>query len=151
VEGNGERITPIKIYNNSHILLVNHGIHINTGDAYNSLPVGDAAPGVPPTKTINIPPITDKKREIEKQIAIVSKWKDIFINNFETTIFNQYPQIGLIKEEMYKNGAVFALMSGSGSTIFGIFNDKNSAKDLKKTLEKQGNRVYYTKFHHNIN
>jgi 4-diphosphocytidyl-2C-methyl-D-erythritol kinase len=41
-------------------------------------------------------------------------------------------------------------MSGSGSSIFGVFNDKNSLKDLKKTLEKQGDRVYFTKFHHNI-
>ena len=52
---------------------------------------------------------------------------------------------------MYKTGAVFALMSGSGSSIFGVFNDENSAKDLKKTLEKQGDRVYYTKFRHKIN
>jgi len=52
---------------------------------------------------------------------------------------------------MYKSGAVFSLMSGSGSSIFGVFSDLNSVKKLKKTLEKRGNRVYYTKFHHNIN
>ena len=145
-EGKGERISPIEIpgktYSGSHILLVNNGIDINTCDAYNSLK--REISGV----EINS---NDKKKEIEKDIGIASKWRDIFINNFEATIFNQYPQIKAIKEEMYKNGAVFSLMSGSGSTIFAIFNDKKSAKDLKKTLEKQGNRVYYTKFHHNIN
>ncbi|MCL1864934.1 MAG: 4-(cytidine 5'-diphospho)-2-C-methyl-D-erythritol kinase [Spirochaetes bacterium] len=142
VEGKGEHISPIEIYSDSHILLVNNGIHVNTGDAYNSL-----------KREISDREIDciDKKREIEKQIGIESKWKDIFSNDFEATIFNIYPQIGLIKEKMYKNGAIFASMSGSGSSIFGIFNDKNSAKDFKKTLEKQKNRVYYTKFHQNIN
>ena len=146
VEGKGEHISPVKIpseiHSDSYILLVNNGIHINTGDAYNSL-----------NREISNIEINsnDKKRRIEKDISIISKWKDIFINDFEAKIDNIYPQIIVIKEEMYKNGAIFSLMSGSGSTIFGIFNDENNVKDLKKTLEKQGHRVYFTKFHHNIN
>ena len=161
VEGRGEYVTPIKIHNNSHILLVNNGIHINTGDAYNSLKmeiepsfrlrsttaIPDAMASCRPHKTDSI----DKKTKIADQINTMSKWKDIFRNDFEPAIFNQYPQIGLIKEKMYKAGAVFALMSGSGSTVFGVFNDENSAKNLKKALEKQGDKVYYNKFRHNIN
>jgi len=156
VEGKGEQISPIEIYNNSYILLVNNGIHINTGEAYNSLKrkistVGAAScVGAATCRPHKINSI-NKKREIEAQINTISTWKDIFRNDFEAVIFNQYPQIGLIKEKMYENGAIFAQMSGSGSSIFGVFNDKNSANNLKKTLEKQGNRVYYTKFHHNIN
>ena len=142
VEGKGERISQIEISNNSHILIVNNGIHINTGCAYNSLKRE--------TSGIEID-CTDKKREIEEQIVNVEKWKNLFRNDFESAIFNQYPQIGLIKEKIHKSGAVFSLMSGSGSSIFGVFNDKNRVENLKKTLEKIGNRVYYTKFHHKIN
>jgi len=147
VEGRGEHISPIEIHNNSHILLINNGIHINTGSAYNSLNVGAIALDRPPKINNSI----DKKNKIAEQITTSSNWKDIFRNDFEPVIFNQYPQIGLIKEKMYKNGAVFALMSGSGSSVFGVFNDENSAKDCKKTLEKQGNGVYYTKFRQKIN
>ena len=145
VEGKGEHVSPIEIHNNSHILLVNNGIHINTGSAYNSLNVGAATCRPPKTDSI------DKKTKITEQITTASLWKDIFRNDFESVIFNQYPQIGLIKDKMYKNGAVFALMSGSGSSVFGVFNDENSAKYCKKTLEMQGDRVYYTKFRQKIN
>ena len=138
VEGKGERLSQIEISNNSHILIVNNGIHINTGEAYSSLKKE--------TSDIEIN-CTAKKREIEKQIVTVSKWKDIFRNDFESEIFSRYPQIGLIKGKMYENGAVFSLMSGSGSSIFGVFKDENSAKNLIKTLDKNGNRVYCTKFH----
>ena len=51
-------------------------------------------------------------------------WKFELYNDFEYTIFNKYPQIASIKEKLYKNGAVYASMSGSGSAIYGIFNEK---------------------------
>lgn len=51
----------------------------------------------------------------------IYEWKNLMINDFEESVFPQYPVIGEIKEELYKRGAVYAAMSGSGSSVFGLF------------------------------
>ena len=72
--------------------------------------------------------------------------KNDFKNDFEKSIFGLYPQLAEIKEKMYKNGAFFASMTGSGSTIFGLFKDEHSAVNAQKILEHDGDNVYCTKF-----
>ncbi|WP_417009046.1 4-(cytidine 5'-diphospho)-2-C-methyl-D-erythritol kinase [Bacteroides congonensis] len=51
----------------------------------------------------------------------VAEWKDTLINDFEASVFPQHPVIGEIKEELYNQGALYASMSGSGSSVFGLF------------------------------
>jgi 4-diphosphocytidyl-2-C-methyl-D-erythritol kinase len=51
----------------------------------------------------------------------VGAWRGRLVNDFETTVFRHHPRLALIKEELYARGALYASMSGSGSTIFGIF------------------------------
>lgn len=51
----------------------------------------------------------------------VGEWKERMTNDFEESVFPQYPAIGEIKEELYRQGALYAAMSGSGSSVFGIF------------------------------
>ena len=51
----------------------------------------------------------------------LSEWKNHVKNDFETSVFPQFPEIKALKEEMYSKGAVYAAMSGSGSAVFGIF------------------------------
>mgnify|MGYP000765979302 FL=1 len=51
----------------------------------------------------------------------VAEWKDILINDFEASVFPQHPVIGEIKRELYHQGAIYASMSGSGSSVFGLF------------------------------
>jgi 4-diphosphocytidyl-2-C-methyl-D-erythritol kinase len=51
----------------------------------------------------------------------ISTWKDILINDFEVPVFQKYPAIKELKELLYKKGAVYASMTGSGSTVFGLF------------------------------
>lgn len=51
----------------------------------------------------------------------ISTWKNRVINDFEVSVFKQYPRIETIKETMYEHGAVYASMSGSGSSVFGLF------------------------------
>ena len=51
----------------------------------------------------------------------VEEWKKHMVNDFEESVFPQYPAIGEIKEEMYKQGAIYASMSGSGSSVYGLF------------------------------
>lgn len=51
----------------------------------------------------------------------VESWKDYMINDFEKSVFPQFPAIGDIKTELYRLGAVYASMSGSGSSVYGLF------------------------------
>lgn len=51
----------------------------------------------------------------------VSEWRETLINDFEASVFPLHPVIGEIKEELYRQGAVYASMSGSGSSVFGLF------------------------------
>lgn len=51
----------------------------------------------------------------------VESWKDSIINDFEESVFPQFPAIGAIKTELYHLGAVYASMSGSGSSVYGLF------------------------------
>lgn len=51
----------------------------------------------------------------------VAEWRDVLVNDFEEGIFQKLPILCEVKEQMYANGAEYAAMSGSGSTIFGIF------------------------------
>ncbi|HEU4719037.1 MAG TPA: 4-(cytidine 5'-diphospho)-2-C-methyl-D-erythritol kinase [Bacteroidia bacterium] len=57
-------------------------------------------------------------------------WKDILVNDFEKSVFEKYPAIRLLKEKMYSLGALYASMSGSGSAVYGIFNDKPAYDDV---------------------
>ena len=137
VEGRGELVSPFDFIDNSFILLINNGIHVNTGSAYESLhkPASDM-----------IFDCTVKKSLIKERISLKSQWKAIFGNDFEATVFTSHPQIEQYKENLYNSGAFFSAMSGSGSTVFGLYESEENAKKAKKNLEMSGNRVYLTKF-----
>ena len=102
----GEKLEEIKIdLSNYNIMLVNPGIHINTGWAFSQLFLDK-----PTRKNI---------KEILQQP--VEDWKEWLTNDFEEPVFKQYPLIAAAKKELYEKGALYAAMSGSGSTVFGIF------------------------------
>ena len=93
------------------IVIVNPGIHVNTGEAFSKItPRGVDA---------------DKISLINLTQLPVHLWKDAITNDFETVVFAQYPSIKTIKDELYLSGALFASMSGSGSSVYGIFSKKH--------------------------
>ena len=53
----------------------------------------------------------------------VQEWKEKVINQFESSVFQLYPQIEAVKQELYDMGAVYVSMSGSGSCVFGLFKE----------------------------
>jgi 4-diphosphocytidyl-2-C-methyl-D-erythritol kinase len=109
----GEELTPVNVdLSGYQFVLVNPGIHVSTAKAFTGI-----------TTAV---PVKSVKAIIQQP---VSTWKDELINDFETTVFTQYPAIQFIKEDLYKQGAVYASMSGSGSTVFGIF-DKDKTLNL---------------------
>ncbi len=104
--GRGESMEVIKLSLSSYkILLINPGIHINTKEVFQKI-----TPAIP-------------KKEIKDIILQpIETWKDELVNDFEKVVFPQYKEIQKIKEELYKSNAIYASMTGTGSTVFGIFN-----------------------------
>jgi 4-diphosphocytidyl-2-C-methyl-D-erythritol kinase len=51
----------------------------------------------------------------------MESWKELLVNDFETVVFERFPVLEQTKMDLYKKGAIYAAMSGSGSSIFGIF------------------------------
>lgn len=68
--------------------------------------------------------VTPKKPAVSLKEIIampVPLWKEYMVNDFEESVFSKYPEIGHIKDSLYQAGAVYASMSGSGSSVFGLF------------------------------
>ncbi len=111
--GRGEVTEPVPIDLSAYkILLVYPGIHIDTGQAFRNVKSSK------PVKSLN-----------EVITYPIERWKDDMFNSFEKQAFRQYPEIVDIKDRMYSAGAVYASMSGSGSTVYGIF-DNNKKHGL---------------------
>ena len=53
----------------------------------------------------------------------VEEWKELLVNDFEEHVFAMFPEIGTIREELFRLGAVYASMSGSGSSVYGLFRE----------------------------
>ncbi len=108
--GRGEKLTPLPVSLSGYkLVIINPGIHLGTAEAYK-----------------NITPAIPRKRISEIISQPIATWKVELKNDFEKQIFEKYPSIKKIKEQLYEEGAIYASMSGSGSTVYGIFkNDIN--------------------------
>jgi 4-diphosphocytidyl-2-C-methyl-D-erythritol kinase len=105
--GRGEMLEPIALDLSAYrLVLVNPGIHVNTGWAFSQLGLGESG---------------DEALAGSPYIPPIEQWKSSLRNDFEIPVFQTYPEIGQIKDTLYTQGAVYASMSGSGSTVFGLF------------------------------
>lgn len=106
--GIGEILTPIATTDiplkGYYIALVKPDIAVATGRAY-----GQIHPQYPTENCLDVIKLP------------VTEWRDRLTNDFETPVFKEHPRLREIKDELYALGADFALMSGSGSTLFGLF------------------------------
>ncbi len=66
------------------------------------------------------------------------------MNDFEKPIFEEYPEIQTVKEALLEAGADYAAMSGSGSAVFGVFEDEDKATAAAERARRQGNRVWHS-------
>ena len=103
--GRGEILQPVNIdLRGYQLLIINPGIHISTQWAFSQV-----TPQMPSRSIVDI---------IAQPI---STWKARLKNDFEDPVFSSYPDIKKLKEQLYQAGALYAAMSGSGSSVFGIF------------------------------
>ncbi|MGZ5247702.1 MAG: 4-(cytidine 5'-diphospho)-2-C-methyl-D-erythritol kinase [Flavitalea sp.] len=104
-KGRGEMMEPLKLdLSNYHFVLIHPGIHLSTAAAFAGI---KPAPSETPLETIISKPI--------------GEWKDLLTNDFEKPVFKLYPVIEKLKGSLYEMGALYASMSGSGSSLYGIF------------------------------
>ncbi len=108
--GRGEILTPIDLtLKGYYVLLIKPDMGVSTAEAYKGV-------------KLHTPEI-----KIEEALTYpIEKWKEVMYNDFESSIFHKLPLLSEIKEQLYAHGALYASMSGSGSTIYGIF--KNEPK-----------------------
>ncbi|MDR1198755.1 MAG: 4-(cytidine 5'-diphospho)-2-C-methyl-D-erythritol kinase [Prevotellaceae bacterium] len=114
--GRGEVMRDIDIdLSGYYFVLIKPDIFIATAHAYS---------GIKPQKPeIRISEIVSKP---------VEEWKYFLKNDFEATVFEQFPQIKTIKEALYLRGAIYASMSGSGSSVYGIFDRAVDTGDFEQ-------------------
>ncbi len=102
--GRGEVLEPVALdFSDYKLVIVNPGIHVATGWAFSK---------------ITPQPVFGLAEIIQSPVA---GWKERLVNVFEKPIFESYPPIREIKETLYAAGAVYAAMSGSGATVYGLF------------------------------
>jgi 4-diphosphocytidyl-2-C-methyl-D-erythritol kinase len=105
--GRGEQLEPVSVdLSGKYLTLIKPDINVSTAEAYSGV-----TPQLPSTALQDV---------IQKPLT---EWKQTLVNDFEKSVFNRYPEIGAIKEFLYAKGALYASMSGSGSTVYGIFNE----------------------------
>lgn len=105
--GRGEIMSEINLnVNGLYLLLVKPPFEVSTARAFQN--VVPQKPVVSLSELINLP---------------VQDWKNNVVNQFESSVFPQYPEIAGVKNQLYDQGAVYASMSGSGSCVFGLFNE----------------------------
>ena len=103
--GRGELMEPVRpALNGWFILLVKPPVEVSTVKAFQL--VVPAKPANSLKTVIQLP---------------VQEWKEKVINQFESSVFQSYPEIGELKNRLYNLGASYASMSGSGSCVFGLF------------------------------
>lgn len=119
--GIGDEMSPVKISEDFlkgfHLALVKPDVQVPTKEAYAR--------------------ITPKKPAKSCRAVVaqpIETWKDELSNDFEESVFALHPELGDIKQKLYNLGAVYAQMSGSGSTVFGIFRDDISLSTINEVF-----------------
>lgn len=116
-EQRGEKLSKAEVsLKGYYLLLVYPGIHVSTVRAYAGV--------VPKKRSISLIQQMAKTK--------IEDWKNNICNDFELSVFPEFPEISLLKDKMYEIGAVYASMSGSGSSVYGIFNRILTDTDLEK-------------------
>lgn len=120
--GRGEILQPIQIsLKGKFLVLLKPDIHVSTAEAYKGVKPTSAQPRV---------------KDIIENIPL-QEWKHVLKNDFETSVFQSHSIIRKCKEELYAAGAIYACMSGSGSSVFGLF---------EKPFDYKGNDLVWSGF-----
>jgi len=113
--GIGDILTPEEVsLDKFSLVIVKPPVSVNTGWAYRSIQPCRSA--IPVRECVGMP---------------VETWQGKLVNDFEIPVFQRFPEIEAIRDQLYDMGALYASMSGSGSSVYGIFGGKSPGLRLK--------------------
>jgi 4-diphosphocytidyl-2-C-methyl-D-erythritol kinase len=127
--GRGDVIEPVADLENKHILIVTPDVQVSTREAFKGL----CAPAL--TKETAKSILGDCRFDAES----LNLRHSVLINDFEISIFRSHPEIGRVKERLIELGALQALMSGSGASVFAIFDTEETRQATLKAIENEHN------------
>lgn len=136
-EGIGEKLTRLPAMPKCHILIAKPPINVSTKFVYENLHANDLKPEAHPPVDAQLDAL--KEGNLEKLIENMG-------NVLETVTVTEYPVIDEIKQLMLAHGALGAMMSGSGPTVFGIFDQYAKAKEAYRAIEQKelSKQIYLT-------
>ena len=112
--GRGEFLKPLTLsLDGFYIVIVKPPVHVSTAAAFTG-----------------IQPVSRDNSIEDSVLTPVKDWKKEVYNDFENTVFGLYPEIQEIKNILYRKGAVYAAMSGSGSAVYGLFAERPGQVDF---------------------
>ncbi|OHD66670.1 MAG: 4-(cytidine 5'-diphospho)-2-C-methyl-D-erythritol kinase [Spirochaetes bacterium RBG_13_51_14] len=140
--GKGEIVLPVPGKLPYWVLVVNDGIHIDTDKAYQALRRSgdidrDQEAGIGKSTRLFAQALASGSIEVLKTAAV---------NDFEAPVFLQHPAIGQLKEMLYRHHADYAIMTGSGSSVIGLFSTKDKAVKAQTKLKEKYDEVILTRF-----
>ncbi len=135
VQGRGEKIIPCNAQESADLLLVKPSFEVSTAWVYKNF-------AILTKKDENVNNIKHFIRNIER--AELSGITGSLSNDLESVTIGSYPVIAEIKEMLCNQGAVFSLMSGSGSTVFGVFESRKKAEEASVVFDKFWTAVVQT-------
>lgn len=137
-EGIGEKLTVLPAPPKASILVAKPPVMVSTKDVYQGLRLDELT---------SHPDIDGMKKSLEE--GNLKGITDKMANVLETVTAVQYPVIAQIKEMMMEQGALNALMSGSGPTVFGIYEEEQAAQDAARVLKEAGlaKQIHVTGFY----
>ncbi len=140
-EGRGEILNPLKIDKSYALLLIKPSVSISTAWAYENIGANYKANELTKTghKDNNIKLIYDALKTGD-----ISSLKSMIHNDFEEIIIEKYPVIGSLKQRLLDAGASAAIMSGSGSTVFGLFENMDKAVNASGQFSSHWNMIVLT-------
>ena len=125
-EGVGEVLNPVDIdLKGLWLLIVKPPVHVSTKEAFAGV----------------VPKRPDFDLRFLSYLPL-EEWRGKVVNDFEASIFPQHPELGVLKDEIYAGGAVYASMSGSGSSLYGLYAEEKAARDAYQRFVSTDNGVW---------
>jgi len=128
-QGIGDQLTFRDIQPDMHIVTINPAIDSSTAEAYQFCQ-----------------PYEDETLDVDKILTTfpADEWTTFLVNDLEPPVIEIHPFIGMLKDQFYDFGAVYAAMSGSGSSVFGLFDQESAAIESFEYLQSEGYKVNLT-------
>ena len=138
IRGKGEKTEPIRLkWPRFQVVIVWPDEHISTKWAYEALDEARER-----EKNLTNEDANNKNLALSREERIEIRDPFFYRNDLEAPVFEAYPRLAELKENFYVLGAFYAAMSGSGSSIYGLFTDEQTAETARKTLANRYSHVY---------